>query len=58
MLNNILSFVKSFFSKKKKESKKVFVNKDGVNKVIEDFKLQEYLNNGYKRGRSTNKKKK
>ena len=41
MLNNILSFVKSFFSKKKKESKKVFVNKDGVNKVIEDFKLQD-----------------
>lgn len=57
MLNNIVSFIKSFFSKKKEESKKVFVNKDGVNKVIEESKLQEYLNAGYKRGRTKKKKK-
>lgn len=55
MLNNIVSFIKSFFSKKKEESKKVFVNKDGVNKVIEESKLQEYLNAGYKRGRTKKK---
>jgi hypothetical protein len=57
MLNSIVSFIKSFFPKKKEESKKVFVNKDGVNKVIEESKLQEYLNAGYKRGRTKKKKK-
>ena len=57
MFANIISFIKSFFSKKQKETKKVFVNKDGVNKVIEESKLQEYLAKGYKRGRTKKKNK-
>jgi hypothetical protein len=58
MINKVISFVKSFFSKKNEKKKKVFVNKDGVNKVIEESKLSEYLAKGYKRGRINNKKKK
>ena len=56
MLNKIVSFIKSFFTKK--DSKKVFVNKDGLNKVIKESNLQEYLAKGYTRGRCKNKKKK
>jgi hypothetical protein len=55
MLTKIISFFLSFFTKK--ETKKIFVNKDGVNKVIKESKLQEYLNKGYKRGRCKKTKK-
>lgn len=49
--------IKNFFLRKKIEEKKVFVNKDGKNKVIFESELKEYLSQGYERGRTKKKRK-
>ena len=55
---SILSYIKNIFFKKKKDDvKKVFVHKDGVNKVIFEYELEDYFAQGYYRGRAKKKKK-
>jgi hypothetical protein len=52
---SLFSKIKEFFFPQKKEGKKVFVNKDGINKVIYESELKDYLSKGYTRGRTKNK---
>ena len=54
---SLWSTIKTFFFGKKTEEKKVFVNKDGKSKVIFESELEEYLSQGYSRGRAKNKRK-
>ena len=54
---SLWSKIKDFFFRKKTEEKKIFVNKDGKSKVIFESELEEYLLQGYSRGRAKKKRK-
>lgn len=54
---SILAYLKKIFFKKKENGKKVFVHKDGINKVIFESELEDYFAQGYFRGRAKKEKK-